>query len=518
MTSLSVPAVPVRSAVTDSRDASAAPPAPTELIKLLEPRYEVSELRDEHRTRTALDTSDRRVAGAGATLWFERSARRLVLERPGDSVVVQESGSVAWPARLEALPDGPVRRTLAKPVGLRALLPFAELRVSTTSYAVLNADGKSVARLHRARGRLDGRELPDRLEVERLRGYGAEADWVAKRLRLGSGSDAGPAWAAAVRAVPVPGEPPAASAAMTVDQPAAVAVAGALLDNLAAVESSVDGIRRDLDIEYLHDFRVAVRRSRSVLKLLGDALPDGLAERAAPELRWLGQVTTVARDLDVYVAELPELGRSLVRPEDLEAFARHVQAKRKLAYASLRRSLRTQRFSAWCTQWRVDLETVITDDRPGAVTAAQLADERLHRTFRKVVRRARAIGPGSEAEEIHDLRKACKELRYLLEVFRPLCDPAAFKALTADFKGLQDVLGDFQDGEVQAAALRDFAEEMLRERSAGAPTLLAMGELAGQFDERQRAARVKLLDQHLTHLGRSVASHIDHVVATRGAR
>jgi hypothetical protein len=79
------------------------------------------------------------------------------------------------------VPDGPVRRALARAVGIRALLPYAQVSVETTSYGVLNGDGKTVLRLRRSRGRLDDRPLPDRIEIERLRGYESEAAWVAKR-------------------------------------------------------------------------------------------------------------------------------------------------------------------------------------------------------------------------------------------------------------------------------------------------------------------------------------------------
>lgn len=504
---------------------SAAPTDRDDLLAALDGRFEVRRLRTTHTRRTYLDTSDRRLVGADLLLWVDRAGRRLVLDRGtgeqgGDRI---EQGPVppSWPARLDALSEGPVRQALAKPVGIRALLPYVELSVDTTTYAVLDDEGKTVARIHRSRGRIPDpeRTLPDRVEVEVLRGYEREARRVAKKLRLDDRPTAAQVWADTVREVPVPGQPPPRSAPMTADEPADVALAETLLHNLNEMEAALDGIRRDLDIEYLHDFRVAVRRTRSLLKLLGDVLPDGLAQRFGPEFRWLGQVTTPGRDLDVYVGELPDLARALVRPADLDPFAEHVTGKRRAAYTSLKRTLRSARFTELCRAWRVALETVITTgDGSVTLTAGQLADQRIHRVFRKVARRARAITADSESEEIHDLRKACKELRYLLEMFKPLCDPATHKAVTADFKGLQDVLGDFQDGEVQAAALREFADEMLQSRTAAAATLLSMGELAAQFDERQRAARQKLLSHHMTHLGRSVTRHIDHVVASRGDR
>jgi len=50
--------------------------------------------------------------------------------------------------------------------------------------------------------------------------------------------------------------------------------------------------------------------------------------------------------------------------------------------------------------------------------------------------------------------------------------------LLRDLKRTQNTLGRFQDGAVQAKALREFTRQMIEERTAPANTILAMGELA----------------------------------------
>jgi hypothetical protein len=72
-----------------------------------------------------------------------------------------------------------------------------------------------------------------------------------------------------------------------------------------------------------------------------------------------------------------------------------------------------------------------------------------------------------------------------------------------DLRRLQDVLGAFQDGEVQSAGLREFAEQMLSSGEAPASTLLAMGELSARFAHQQHQARVDLADrlERYLHLG-----------------
>ncbi len=251
---------------------------------------------------------------------------------------------------------------------------------------------------------------------------------------------------------------------------------------------------------------------RSVLKLLGDVLPDGLAARIGDEFRWLGDVTSPTRDLDVYLLGIDDMAQLVARPGGLDAFGAHVRERRAATHHTLAGALTSARFAELCVAWRADLAAVMSAPSGHRMTAAQLAQDRLHRVFRKATKRAKAITSESPSEQVHSLRKTCKEMRYLLEVFKPLCNPRAYQDVITDFKELQDVLGDFQDGEVQAVALRQFAAEMMHDRSVDAESLLAMGELAARFDVRQRQARDTLTKRHETYLGRPAAAHVDRLL------
>jgi len=106
-------------------------------------------------------------------------------------------------------------------------------------------------------------------------------------------------------------------------------------------------------------------------------------------------------------------------------------------------------------------------DEVGQLSAGRLADQSISRAYRRVARDGGLIGADSPAADLHELRKRCKELRYALDVFAPLVNPAARKRAVTDLKGLQDVLGRFQDSEVQRLALR------------GSPRMMAQGTTAG---------------------------------------
>ena len=102
------------------------------------------------RRRMWLDTFDWRLYRAGLMLEFEQARRggRLLLSQ-ADGRPQAEQPVTGWPPRRPALdlPPGPVRDRIMVLISPRALLPIVRA-VSTVSVArLLNADGKTVARL-----------------------------------------------------------------------------------------------------------------------------------------------------------------------------------------------------------------------------------------------------------------------------------------------------------------------------------------------------------------------------------
>ena len=73
--------------------------------------------------------------------------------------------------------------------------------------------------------------------------------------------------------------------------------------------------------------------------------------------------------------------------------------------------------------------------------------------------------PGN-VRELHDMRIACKRLRYLLEIFE-IAFPADLGPFIDEIKDLQDLLGDIHDRDVQVPMLHDHLER-LAERDATA--------------------------------------------------
>jgi CHAD domain-containing protein len=464
--------------------------------------------------RTWLDTFDWRLYRAGLMLEFEQARRggRLLLSK-ADGTPQAEQPVTRWPRRpglAEDLPAGPVRDRIIVLTSPRALLPVVRVVSSVSVTRLLNADGKTVARLVADQltvtaappGITGGTtaELPLRLAIAEVRGYPGQARRAAGLL-AGAPGVSHASQRELIAALITLGRHPAdytngVEADITAAMPASVAVARLLLRLLDTMELNVDGVLRDIDTEFLHDFRVAVRRSRSAIKLLGEVLPAELAGHYAAEFKWLGDVTTPIRDLDVHLLGFDAMAGQLAAasPADLEPLRTFLARRRVREFRRLAAALRSPRFRALTDDWRKALLEI--RDAPGSPgkrhrepDAAALALATTERAFRRIVRRGGAITPTSPPESLHDLRKRAKELRYLLEFFAPLHDPVANRKVVGDLKQLQDCLGEFQDSQVQREEIHSLADAMLAERAAPAATLLAMGEIAAKLTLSQAEAR-----------------------------
>ncbi|MGZ4202337.1 MAG: CHAD domain-containing protein, partial [Thermoleophilaceae bacterium] len=106
----------------------------------------------------------------------------------------------------------------------------------------------------------------------------------------------------------------------------------------------------------------------------------------------------------------------------------------------------------------------------------------------------RKAGEDGPPEALHDLRKQGKELRYLLEFFGGLYPDRTVRPMLKTLKALQDILGRFQDTEVQATMLRDHRDTVAA-REGGAAALMAMGLLVDRLENEKTAARERFAER-----------------------
>ncbi len=458
--------------------------------------------------RRYLDTHDWRLWAAGATLAAETTGGVTSLTwRPRHAGAVTVC-SASLPRITADFPDGTVRREVQPLIGERALLPLGEVRVDQRSGAVRDRGGKVVARVWwergvclDAHGQPSGRPLTS-ARVEGVRGYdGAWRSLVTSLERapfLGRISDSELARAAGARGR-TPGDYSSRlDIQLTPDMPAAEATRIILRRLLDMASANIAGTVEDVDPEFLHDLRVAVRRARSALGQLAGSYDEERHARLREELRWLGAVTGACRDLDVFLMDLQRYGEELGNPAatQLAPLLFEVERQRAEQHAALRSALTSARLLRALAIWRR-----LTEPRrhpPNAPEAQQAGGEfgaaRVQRAYRRLRRHARRLGPEAPAEGLHRLRIDAKKLRYLLEFFASLWGRRS-AALIRHLKGLQDALGTFNDLAVQQRRLVEVVGELLKRGTCETATVLAVGRLAALLEARQAEQRATVLER-----------------------
>jgi len=456
------------------------------------------------RDRIYYDTFDGLLRDAGLTVMHVDGVLSVASQDSGMVVASLPMSAPTTPLFARELPAGALRDTLLPITDVRALLPLVHLHSHERLLAVLDDERKTVVRLALEETALVGADGPDtalrpRLRLTGIRGYDKEFDRVQDALvvELGFKPADQTLLDEAVRAAGgVPGGlPTKPEVPLTPDMRADRAAAAVLRAMLEVIEANLDGTIADIDSEFLHDLRVAVRRSRSVQRELKRTFPPDELVHYRTEFRWLQQVTGDVRDLDVHVLEFDSM-RELV-PEamrdDLDPLLRVLRARRAAARRAMVRALRSKRTSTLLSEWGSfldGLEGTGVDERPDATRPiGEVSGERIRKVYKQMLTMGGAIDESSPPEAYHELRKKGKELRYLLELFGvPLYPEEVAKPMIKSLKALQDVLGRHQDREVQIALLRSLGPDV-GETPGGEAALMAIGALVARLGEDERAAR-----------------------------
>ena len=455
-------------------------------------------------TRTWYDTFDGRLNYHHGVLEADRHGHELQLNwrQVGSDAHLAVEGLDKIPRFAFGLPPGSFGDRLRAVAKMRALLPLASARVRRHVLRLLDARAKTVLRVLIEELRLldpDGQpaeRLGRWVRLQPVRGYA----WAARRAaailkpELEGGTEDPFVEVLRLLGIPPGGRNPSWRVSLRADTPSDIGVAAVLTRYLDIMEANQDGLIADLDSEFLHDFRVAVRRTRSILAQAGGVFPARDLGRYQNAFSWLGKLTGTHRDLDVFLLGFDDAKGLLpgAQREQLEPLRDFLGNHQVQAHRTLVRGLESRRYQRFRDDWRAYLDQVPLrkggprdSDRP----LIEIASQAIWKIYRRTCKQGRVITTASPAGVLHDLRKTCKRLRYLMEAFQSIYPEGKMTAVIRELKHLQDVLGEIADCNVQRALLATWEEELRGEALAPAGTIAAMGVLADRIGERERTAR-----------------------------
>lgn len=438
-----------------------------------------------------------------------RNSSRYVLQSNSNHavIVIQEMNSTA--VFIEDFAPGPIRNKLSPILEMRALLPLVSIHQEIIPVRILNKAKKTIVqlRLDHNRIRKPASSKPEtktvrfddfHISVMPMRGYPKQALEICHALEkipgLLPGRDDLFDWS--MRSMErVPGDYSSKLNIQLDAQDRTYRVLQRILKNLYhTMQLNEAGVISNIDTEFLHDYRVAVRKTRSALSQIKHVLPERQVEKFRKAFSWLGTITNPCRDLDVhllkydeYVAILPEGMRN-----DLEPLKLFLQHQRKREYAKLKKSLSSPRYRQFKKSWSAFLDSDLSTAK-SATNAEKpvktIARKTLWRAYNRVLKQGALIESVSPATQYHELRKTCKKLRYLLDFFASLIPQNEIGSLIKTLKLLQDNLGDFQNLQIHTESLKSFTEKMQKKEKVSSVTLAAMNALTENFDRNKIEVR-----------------------------
>ncbi len=248
------------------------------------------------------------------------------------------------------------------------------------------------------------------------------------------------------------------------------------------IQDGIADVRHTADMEAIHQLRVTMRRTRSVL----DTLDEG-NHKVMRSLRELGRRLGKVRDLDVQI-------EALRNQPGLTAYRAYLHAEHSQRRDEMRDALSGNRAENLPRAIEALADALPRDDR----SLKKAARKYLRRQLKLVKQRGRAISTASPITDLHALRIECKRLRYLAEMFSHR-DAIYLLPLRKHMRSLQNLLGELNDNAVKIESVTRYAANL--DSPSFRAELLDLGRYIGLCENSSVSLRRRFPQQwqHFDH-------------------
>lgn len=265
---------------------------------------------------------------------------------------------------------------------------------------------------------------------------------------------------------------------------------------LTDLQRHLPGAQSGTDNEELHQFRVALRKTRALLKLFRKTLPQ--AARLEAEFKWLAAATSPVRDLDVLMTHAQHSATAFdVTAAHVTPVIEALRVERAASRKKLGALLRSHRTRDLLDSWRQFLAALParTDLSPAIDVSAWTAINPLViQQSRRMLQEGLAVDADIDPHAMHELRIRGKRLRYLLESFERSTYRERIKPLRKKLRKLQTLLGAHQDAIVAAQRWHQLPDKLATRKDIPQDTIALLANWAIAERERQNECRAALPD------------------------
>lgn len=450
---------------------------------------------EEAATFTLYDTFDQSLRRAGRVL-IEFDDRLELWEFDGTTLSQQAEHCGKFVADMT---DGPVKHALSDVPALRRLMAICSGQMRLSELALIDDEEKTQARASLCLLNAKDGASTAVASLQGLRGYDKAFTQLVDRTRACRGT---PLAQGDLQTQLLPDQVPYVAkpdVGVGKSEKTFDAASDIISAYIPVARQNEAGIVSDIDTEFLHDYRIALRKIRSVLSLFKGVYDEEQTQQLKARFSALMAPTGRLRDLDVYLLEQGDFYKLV--PDSLHGGLDRMFAmfadERQEAQKTLSSHLRSKSYEAEIAKLEKLFDSRKTLKRgPNAdLPAYDYACKLIWKRYRKICTIAAGIHADTDDEEVHELRIHCKKLRYLMEFFAPVFPKSAFKSLIKPLKRLQDNLGLFNDYSVQQDSLREFLTGLdTQHRAEGLEIAQSVGALIALLHQRQLTERAKVVE------------------------
>jgi CHAD domain-containing protein len=240
--------------------------------------------------------------------------------------------------------------------------------------------------------------------------------------------------------------------------------AGLELQQLDSLIAEIDGVKKARDIEYVHRMRVSTRRLRAILEVFEDCLPSKRGADWQQKVKGITQALGASRDTDVQINSIVEIYKNLPDPAfrlGVRRLILRLKQRRTRLQVQLLESINNLESSGLFEEMQAAFMSFSAKNLEVYLYTPEL----YKRSFEKI-NEARQIFSSYEnaiqdplnIKELHAMRIAGKNFRYILECFAPIYSNS-LKDPISTIKNAQDLLGNIHDCDIWSIELPKFLEK-----------------------------------------------------------
>lgn len=478
----------------------------SELLASFQKNFHVNAQNETINYRVFYDTFDWLLYNNGSVLEAHEQGqtRRIYWRADKDSDLKIQLGLRQVPQLASDLAECEFRRQLKSVISVRELLPRIKVKIKRLPLVVLDTSEKVVVRINfdehwyfpsKTRA---GVVIDKRITIKPVKGFMDEfsrVDGFFHSMKLHEARDNILKRALAESGISTTEYSTRLNFILEPEMTAEQALKQILLRLVEIMQQNSAGSIRGKDTEFMHDYRVSIRKTRSALTQIDKVLPRDIITEYNNFFSGLGKITTPVRDLDVFQLKLESYQQGLGKTAQarLQPLRDYLAQKRDAAQKKFIETLKSAEYRQRIKQWREYLENPEPTSPPLENTEKaiyKLADELIWNIYKMALEEGNAITDDTEAEALHELRKTCKKLRYLMEFFQSLYPAEKIRDLIQALKGLQDNLGEYNDLHVHQGVLKKFIKH-----SSDAAANKACKKIMKLLEKRQSKTRHRFAER-----------------------